>query len=188
MRLMVCGLTLIFLTACGKTEQAAVPVAPAVAVAYEASVPAGFYPPGTSVPASAAPEELNMVVRVDPQEKPPSPEEKKAAKAAAEELIKVMLDLEQVLNDSSVMNDTWHYGLYFYRVINDPLVRWQKMSEAGAYKYLGDLGYCREAARALEDMGAMIHDKHFAQQFLDQRRSKYEEVLPKCRRAVEEFN
>jgi hypothetical protein len=45
MRLIVCGLMLVFLTACGKTAQAPATVAPAVAVEPPAPVPAGFFPP-----------------------------------------------------------------------------------------------------------------------------------------------
>jgi hypothetical protein len=51
MRLIVCGLMLVFLTACGKTGQAPSTVAPAVAVESPASVPTGFYPPSATVAA-----------------------------------------------------------------------------------------------------------------------------------------
>ncbi len=181
---MVCGLTLIFLTACGKNEQAATPLPQAVAASSGTPSLAGFYPPRTSAQGISAPEELNIVVLVDQNEKPASPAEKKAAKAAAEELLRVMLDLESVVDDSSIMNDTWRYGRYFYRAIEDPLTRWQKMTESSSIDIFGDLGYCREAGRSLATLGDMLHSKGLAQEFLDKQRTRYAEALPKCQLAI----
>lgn len=179
MRLMICGLMLVFLTACGKTEQSTTNVAPAVSDGPPAPVPAGFYPAATN-----AQVELSIVVPINPHEKPASPAAKQEAKAIAVELLTVMLNLENVVDDSSIMYDTSRYGRYFYRVMEEPLTRWQKLTDASHSDVFGHLGYCREAARALANLGDMVHAKNFALQFLDERRAQYKEALPKCQGAI----
>lgn len=115
------------------------------------------------------------------------PADRLAVKKAASALLGVMLDLEHVVDDSNVMDNNERYGRYFSRPIEEPLNRWQTMRDASGSDDVGDLGYCRDAARALASLGEMVHVKGFAPQFVDERRAQYREALPKCQRALDQF-
>lgn len=110
--------------------------------------------------------------------------EKLAAKTLAEDLLRVLLNLEVVVDDSNIMNDATRYGRYFSSVLEAPLLRWQRMNETSKSDVFGDLGYCRQAGRALSSLGEMVYRKGFSQQFLDERRAQYAEALPKCQQAI----
>lgn len=167
------GLMLILLTACSGSDTAR-PV--------PASTPtAAAAPPAPATTPTTTPD---ILVPVNPGEMSASPAEKLAARALALDLMRVMQSLEGVVDDSTIMDDTTRYGRYFYSVIDSPLVRWQQMAESSHSDVFGDLGYCREAARALAHLGEMVHTKKFAPQFMDERRNQYREALPKCKQAI----
>lgn len=170
MRRIVAGMMLILLTACSDSDPA-----PASAPADTVSLP---------VPAITQTAEMDIDLPTSPGDKPASKADKQQAQALAADLLRVMLTLEGVVDDSSIMDDTARYGRYFSSAIDAPLVRWQKMADAGHSDLFGNMGYCREAGQALASLGQMVHAKGFAQQFIDERRGQFTDALPKCQLAI----